>query len=128
MSVEDRQIVLRGKEGDTGGSLTVRHFDRKERAARAARVAALGLLGTACAVFVPIMHFFLVPLGLILTLVLLRAALSRSSLILGGGGSCPFCGGNVAVHKRRDESRFSDVCESCHRRIQIETAQRAECG
>lgn len=98
----------------------VRHHDGPARTARASR-AWLGTWGLAvAAVFVPLLHFVLVPALLVAGPLLGLARLRERSTLERITGSCPACERAIAITLR---SRLAESvpfrCEGCGRPLQL---------
>ena len=72
------------------------------------------------AVFIPLLHFILVP-GLIITGPILFFVMSRArSRMLGGQGTCPACQAPFTIGAGQTSPRFYDLCTSCRREVTVE--------
>ncbi len=69
---------------------------------------------------VPILHFILVPLFLLIGLVAAPVAMQRKSMVLGGKGRCPFCAEPFVIVAHPDRWPLRDICTACHRHVSIE--------
>jgi hypothetical protein len=71
--------------------ITVVHYNTAERALAAARISAILLVITIACVFIPILHFVLVPVFFLLTIAAGINAYLTSAKIDGGQSTCPSC-------------------------------------
>ena len=78
------------------------------------------LFGTLLAAFIPGLHFILVPLGLLTTLILPFVVYGRSGKIIGGLAICPYCEKEFPVASRPERYPFDEICNFCHRHMRIE--------
>ncbi|MCO6430591.1 MAG: hypothetical protein J5J00_06990 [Deltaproteobacteria bacterium] len=70
-------------------------------------------------VFVPIVHFFAVPILVLLGPILAYASYSQSTVVLGGKGECPSCGEIFEIAKAADRWPLQDICDHCHEHLRI---------
>ena len=119
--MEERKVSLVGTEGRVGeGQVSVVFVSPGQRYLKALIRGGLGLIFSFASVFIPILHFVLVPFGLLITAFLVFRAFSVTSFIKEGAGQCPYCQGSVAIFKRSATFPFSEVCEHCRRALRIE--------
>ena len=76
---------------------------------------------------IPIVHFVLVPGGLLLAVTLGALRLREGEIFRGVEGRCPFCGTEqqFSIFGRYRLPREVD-CVSCHRRLALERTERTE--
>ncbi len=115
-------LVFAHNPEPSSGEVQIRDFSKSERTSRAVSRGAIGFVATVLAVFIPIAHFVLVPLGLVVTVLLVLAALNQTGVVEGGKATCPECKGTVTIYRRPKKFPFNDVCESCHRSVTIQLA------
>lgn len=83
----------------TSGFLQIYELPKKERRAKALKTFFI-FFGAACvSVFIPLVHFILVPLLLITTVFLVRKALKASQYISDGQVLCPHCQKSLDVKR-----------------------------
>lgn len=114
-----KNITLSSNTQFSKGQVEVLEFSETARIKRGTVALVLGLLLTAISVFVPVLHIFLVPIGLIITILISRSRFKTSALILSGEGTCPACSAPFRIMKRKYLFPFSDICEKCSRNIGI---------
>ena len=107
-----------GKESK--GEVFVQAFPPRERLFRALKFLGLGWGAAVVAVFIPLLHFVLVPLFLILGPVAAVWAYGQASVVLGGLGLCPNCGASLPIERGPDRWPLDDLCTQCRERVKIE--------
>jgi len=123
------QVAIGCSTGRTApGELEIETYSSGTLVARALVRGFVGLLITGLMVFVPLAHFVLVPLGMVITIFLAAAALSNKQRILAGGGACPECGAQIKIMPRPNRVPFNDICESCGRRVTVDRPQPQNIG
>ena len=65
-----KNITLKANNRSADGQIEVLEFSEATRIKRGTVALVLGLLLTAISVFVPVLHIFLVPIGLIITILI----------------------------------------------------------
>jgi len=99
----------------------VAELSATERLKRAAVVFGAGMAVAVVALPIPIVHFVLVPGGLLLAVAFGGVRLGQGRIFRGAEGRCPFCGreqqfslfGRFRLPRRVD-------CATCHRRLSLE--------
>ena len=120
MELENQQtVLLTGNEHTTQGSVHIQRFTGLQRVKSAIIVGLLGLLATIVMVAIPLLHFILVPFGLIVTFLLVNNALSDTEKIIGGTASCPYCNHTINFVKRRAKYPFLERCTECSRESSV---------
>lgn len=112
-------ITLQHGETVSTGTVEVVNYSASERRQRALIVFLIGISLSTVSVVVPILHFLLVPLGLVITILLTKNRLKTESIITSGTGTCPACQAPFQIMKRKYHFPFTDVCEKCSRIINI---------
>lgn len=104
------------------GEILIQFWNKKERTKRALKFGGMCWGFAIVCVFIPLLHFILVPGFLIAGPIVAFVVLSRESAILGGKGLCPYC--NAALPIARAPYRFpiSDLCTQCQSSLKIEPA------
>jgi hypothetical protein len=114
----DAQFVYHDRAGPA--SVNVRRHRRPDRLRRAARAWA-GCWGAAIvAVFLPVLHFVLVPALLVSGPLYAMVMMRERVTVLGADGNCPACG--AAQHpklKAGASDRMEFRCESCRRALAL---------
>jgi hypothetical protein len=104
----------------TSGTISEVSFSQIERSKNALKLFGIGIGATFISVFIPILHFILVPSFLMATFYLSLARLREEKRNAGGSGECPKCHKNFEIQKSKWDSRFVDVCGSCHDDLEIQ--------
>ena len=117
---ESFEIRILGNDVESSATISVKHFSFGMRVFRAIRVGILLLIVTLLMILIPILHFVLVPVGLIFTFIFFSATYKVKSIILGGQGDCPYCNGKLSIHKRSMAFPFEDICDQCGRQVKID--------
>lgn len=121
MQIQNKEIVLSDGSTTGRGTIIVLHLTPTRRIVKSLGLGVALLLLTATTALIPIAHFLLVPLMLIVTVVCSVRAFTTKDLLLSGSGTCPACEGAFRILRRKYRLPFNDVCESCHREITIST-------
>ncbi|MBX7137376.1 MAG: hypothetical protein K1X83_05280 [Oligoflexia bacterium] len=104
------------------GVLTLQFLSAADLLKKRFKRTMLLLLITAASALIPIVHLIVTPLLLVITVVSAFIPAGSSAMVLSGAGSCPACGAAFRVMARRYTQNFSDVCESCHREITVQSS------
>lgn len=72
------------------------------------------------AVFIPFLHFFLVPGFLLAGPVVVFVLMGQESVILGGEGTCPHCKADLPIARASHRFPFSDLCTSCQCSVTVD--------
>ncbi len=101
------------------GQVYILEWNRSERLAIAVRTWVLFWLAAIGFIFIPFIHFFLVPLCLVLGPILSFHYYRRSEMCNGGTGACPQCHEEFKIEKGATKWPLSDICEKCHCGVKI---------
>ncbi len=108
---------------DSTVAVTLRRRGPRDRLVAVARTWAIAWAAAIAAVFLPVLHFILVPALLIGGPLYALAQFKEHTTLMGGSGPCPACGAKVTLtQKRRAEERLAVRCESCGRRLVLHLA------
>lgn len=104
----------------TQGTAYIKHYTPPER-----MMAALKKLGMVwgvaiLCVLIPVFHFVLVPLFLVLGIVLAHRTYKSEGLVLEGSVPCPHCQTEVTMKKGELRWPISEICQGCARVVRIE--------
>ena len=122
---KSQPITFIGHDHNTTGEAIVEELGEGARLWRSVRTGLLWLFITAFAVCIPILHFVLVPISLVVTCIVTVTAFGTKRVVLGGVGKCPYCDKDFHIFKRPYKFPILDVCEYCGRQVQIELAEPA---
>jgi hypothetical protein len=109
---------------DTPATARVRRYDRSMRMSRALRTLGVGWALAIAAIFLPVLHFILVPaLALGAPLVALQRW-GEAAVLIGASGDCPGCGKpqEWTLHPSKLGEPVAHRCESCGRGLTLVTA------
>lgn len=117
---EATQVFLCSPQAKQNGEVYIRYWTPSERRGRALR-SFIGFLAlTIFSAFIPIAHFFLVPLFFFCALLVPFFKYKKQSIILGGLGSCPHCAKPFEIAEANDEWPLQDVCTECRQFVRVE--------
>ena len=118
-------LVARDERTSTG-ILQLEYFGSGRRFLRSVIRGVLGLILTGLFIFIPILHFILVPLGLVAAVLVSLQGWRLRQIILSGQGTCPYCGAEFRILRRSFQLPFEDICERCSRQVVIQMAGAEE--
>lgn len=102
---------------------TLRYRSRADRTAAVVRTWALCWLAAVLAVFLPLLHFVLVPALLVGGPLYALSLRHESATLLRASGPCPACGQHVEfAQPRRAVPRVALRCDGCGRLLVLELA------
>jgi len=113
-----------GQKQSTTCRVHVRLFALRDRLLRAARVGMLWALAATLALFIPVLHFVLVPAFLLIGLGLGVRALNKHSVATLAQGTCPACAQAVetSLPGQAPTSQLWSLCPHCDERLRIDAA------
>ncbi len=117
-----QQIAIKGGsvEQVSIGLLYSSHFSSGERMGRALKVLGVCLLLAGITLFIPIAHFFLVPLFLIAGPVMAVMKHKVDSVLEKAEGKCPECGDSISIMlDPADKMPKRTYCPSCNKPLQL---------
>jgi hypothetical protein len=118
-----RTIIASSHETTTRGSIEVLEFSEQERVKRAWIMALKCLGATALCVLIPVAHFFLVPLGLlVVTPIMTIYTFRMKTKILSASIMCPACNKPLTVLTSEEQYPIYENWSSCHRHITLTQA------
>lgn len=103
----------------TPGKITRIDFDKPERTKNALRTLGMFLTATFIAVFIPIVHWFLVPILLISSFVVALDKLGEVSRSLGGKGECAKCHQPFSIQGAKWNDKYVENCDHCHEELEV---------
>lgn len=121
LSAVHHRVRVVGTDGKSiDGDVYVQTWDQRERILRSVKIGA-GCFGFAViAVFIPLLHFVLVPAFLIATPIVAYKAYLMQAVALGGMSRCPKCSAPMAIVRQKLEWPLKDVCAKCFENVKIE--------
>ncbi|PIU00955.1 MAG: hypothetical protein COT74_00130 [Bdellovibrionales bacterium CG10_big_fil_rev_8_21_14_0_10_45_34] len=120
MNAKTKLVNLKYEDKLTRGEVEILTYDEGERLKRSAKAAGIILLATAGFAFVPILHFLLVPLGLLTTIIVGIFSYRQAAKVRGGLGTCPSCDKPFVIAESPPQFPLIDLCTECQQRVQIE--------
>lgn len=114
--ISTHEVVLSNSAGDrkTRGFVRIQTWSQQDRLKRAIKLGGLTLGLAVVSVFVPILHFVLVPALLLGAPFVSYWAYFQEKVLLDGEGECPNCGAPFLVAKGKPEFPLDDLCTQCH--------------
>jgi hypothetical protein len=106
-----------GKIGNA--TVSVHSYSRMERSLRGIGIFVVWFLIAAVSILIPILHFILVPLFLLIGVAHAFSRAATVSIVKEGSGTCPECGAPFTIVSRALRWPFSEVCDGCSRQLQI---------
>ena len=100
--------------------LELKTFNLATRYLRAGLVLLIGLILSALLIGIPIIHFFAVPIGIVLSLILAVGKFKAQHIVKSGTGTCPACGKQVRIFKRPFKLPFVENCEHCRKELKVQ--------
>lgn len=108
-----------GKE-DSPAVVTLRHRNRRDRLVAVLKTWAISWLAAIAAVFLPVLHFILVPSLLIGGPLYALAQGNEHTTLMRASGKCPACDGAVELtQKRRAVPAVAFRCDRCGRPLEL---------
>lgn len=121
MPDRDLAILLTAQGADpTQGTAHLHTLTDAERWKRAGKAAGLALGVAIATIPIPLVHFVVPPLALILAGVLLLVRLQQREVLTGGGGPCPRCGAVAELEPGTPAWPVEMPCGKCGRRLVIQ--------
>jgi len=121
MPLKNLSISIRSNSNaESSGTITVDWYSAQRRILYVFLLAIGGLTLTAAVVFIPLLHFILVPLCVLGTvLVTVLAAKKLKAVILNGDGKCPCCNKTIRIGWRLFSEKFDQRCFGCQRTVVV---------
>lgn len=115
-----RTITATSNESTTHGTIEVLEFSEQGRVKRAWVMALKCLGATALCVLIPVAHFLLVPLGLLVVTPIMTIYTFRvRTKIISACVDCPACHKPLNVLTSQERYPIYENCGSCHRQIAL---------
>lgn len=115
-----QNVQIETKQGQkSSATVKIRTYSPANRQLRGlfALLICLGL--AVISLFIPILHFVLVPIFVLASIPSYILVAARKSLIVGGEGSCPVCNAKFQIAKASDRWPLNDICTSCNSHVHI---------
>ncbi len=104
----------------TNAKVTKVEWDKPERTKNALRIFGALIAATFLSVFIPILHFFLVPVLLITSFVMAIDKMGENLKNEGGLGECPKCHQEFNVQPSKWGIRITNNCDHCHEDLEMQ--------
>lgn len=114
-----RMIDFDGK-AEHSGQLTIRHLSKTDRTFRALKFFGIFLALAFVSVFIPVLHFVLVPAFSLSAVGSAVMLFLQAEEVAEAKGTCPYCGKETALKRAMIAKEFRDSCEHC---LQLITAK-----
>jgi hypothetical protein len=102
------------------GLIRIQSWNKRERLVRALKSGGLCWIAALVSIFIPLLHFILVPGFLIAGPILVYFIFGQENRVLGGEGVCPFCHAPLILASATLNFPISDLCTDCHNSLKIE--------
>ncbi len=112
-------IAAMNADKSVSAEAQVIHLSMGDRAAGAAKILGAWLAGGVVCIFVPILHFFLVPASILIGIALSIRQLKLEYRLADVSLNCPECGKAVTVDSKSFEWPKRVPCGSCQKMILI---------
>lgn len=106
-------------QNPVSGEIEIETYSKGQRITRTLVRAAVGLVFTSLLVAIPLLHFVLVPIGLLATIGITASAYKQTGVVVSGAGKCPACGSEIKFVKRPLNFPFTERCDNCLRESSI---------
>ena len=103
----------------TSAKVTKVEWVKTERTQNAIKTFGILIALTFASIFIPILHFFLVPTLLITSFVLALDKLGEKNRSEGGKGECPQCHQEFNVQPSKWAVRITNNCNLCHEDLEM---------
>ncbi len=121
---ETLPVSIKSSFGVSSGEIMIQRWGKGQRVFRAIRLAIVMGIITVVVALVPIAHFVLVPLALLIGVVMTIRALYQKEVIRGGLGTCPACGKGFEIFSGAAKWPIQDRCTECQRGVVISPVER----
>jgi hypothetical protein len=116
----DVSVRIVGSNGaESRGTVSIEEFDEKTKIMRGLKTFAVFFGCALVAVFIPGLHFVLVPGLLIAGFGFGYSAFQKPSMVCGGKGVCPKCGAEFQIVRNPPNWPLKDVCAKCFENVKI---------
>ncbi|MFO1519590.1 MAG: hypothetical protein U1F57_08035 [bacterium] len=106
----------------TAGWVEIQQWTDRQRFMNCAKLWGIFWLGAVVAVFLPVLHFFLVPLLFVIGPIAGIVKLQQKERIFKGEGICPACQAPLKIEPGSARFPLEELCGACRRNIAIEFA------
>jgi len=104
----------------TRGFVMRRDLEQSERLSRAGKIFGMFFLAALVTVFIPLLHFVLPPLAILLGGALATSEYLNAGEVMAGEIECPNCKKKIVFRRQAEEWPRSQRCESCYFTLSFE--------
>lgn len=101
------------------GRVWIKEFNSNQKFGNAMKKLSLFWLAAAFCIFIPGLHFILVPLFFIVGIVSFSKTIKINGKIIKGQTECPFCKNQVKIHPGLLNWPLKEICQHCVRALRI---------
>ncbi len=101
------------------GEVRIKSFNQKERIIRGLKFLGIFWGSAILAVFIPMLHFILVPLLFLVGIIIAAFVSQTKSVVLGGESVCPKCESFLPIVRSSDQWPLTDLCSNCRSTVTI---------
>lgn len=112
-------VATMGDERIGPGRVSVREFSANQKMGNALKRLVLFWLAAVVCVFIPVLHFILVPLFLILGVTTFLKTIKVDGKIIKGQVDCPYCKNQMKLKPGLLAWPLKEICQTCGRAIRI---------
>lgn len=112
--------IVGPQQESVSGVVRRQRWSESERLKRALTFGAICWGVGGIAVFLPIIHFVLVPLAALAGPIVAWALWRQSARLCGGTGTCPCCHAPLEISPAADRWPLDELCTQCRRALVIE--------
>jgi hypothetical protein len=113
-------VKVQGDGKESSGEVFIESWSPRVRLIRALKFLGICWGAMVIAVFIPILHFILVPAFFVAGPIVAAIIYQQTSVVLGGFGICPYCGEEMSIVRSRDRWPLDDLCDHCRRTVAIQ--------
>lgn len=120
--MNEQTLTIEANTGDdklTTGVAMVHLFGKNEKLMRAGKKLGLFWLIAVFCVFLPVVHFFLVPGFFLIGLFMFYRVMQTDGEVLSGKIPCPLCGKEVELGREFLNWPLKEICQGCVRVLRI---------
>lgn len=119
-TIRNMNVQVTGKnQKTTSGEVYLQEWDKSARMKRALKVGLGSIVLAGFAVFIPIVHFILVPALLLGGPIAAYYIYRLEQMVKGGKSTCPECGKPFEIAQGLAKWPLSDICGSCRSPVTI---------
>lgn len=116
----EQVVIIEANNKKKTGYLKIQFYNKKQRLKRALKLGAMCWGGAIVAIFIPIIHFVLVPVLFLTGIISPLFIYSQESRVLGGEGVCPECQKQLPLEAGSNQWPLTDLCTQCRTAVKVE--------